>query len=74
MAKLQLKPEQVVSKKDYLYWIIDIEENNLPSDPQSIKDLLLNRHLDYLGLDFLIESIEFFKFIQTKVILLCKEL
>ena len=71
---LKIIPEQVSTNKEHSVWVVDLKDNNIPKDTQSIKTILLNKHIEYLVLDFIIDGIEFFKNVNEKIVLLCKEI
>ena len=42
---LKIIPEQVSTNKEHSVWVVDLKDNNIPKDTQSIKTLLLNKHI-----------------------------
>jgi hypothetical protein len=71
---INITPEQVTVGKEYATWVVDLKSNNIVSDHNTIKSLLLNKEVEYLGISFRIEGIEFFRLVKDKIVLLCKEI
>lgn len=66
--------EQVSIKNEGDIWVIDLQENNLPSDTAKLKQMFIGQESMYLGYKFKIEDVKFFKYVKTKIVLIANQL
>ena len=70
----ELLREQVSIRDVGDIWIIDLQENNLPSNPDKLKEMLIGEESEYLGYKFKIEDVKFFKYVKDKIVLIANQI
>ena len=70
----ELIKEQVTIKEFGDVWVIDLKENDLPSDTAKLKQMFIGTEEEYLGYKFKIEDVEFFKYVKDNIVLIANQI